>query len=90
MTSTATNSIIDPRLLEILCCPVDRSSLRLALAVEIEAINRRIALGEIRSAEGKLASAPLTDGLLRADGARIYPIRDGIPVLLPDEAYLLA
>ncbi len=53
---------VDPRLLEILVCPVTRSPLR---------YNRD--RGELISAAARLA----------------YPIRDGVPIMLPDEARTL-
>ena len=55
---------------------------------------RRVATIDVRMLE--LLACPLTKGLLRYDaereelispGARLaYPIRDGIPILLPSEA----
>lgn len=56
---TATSARIDPKLLEILVCPVTKSTL------EYDAANQ-----ELISRAAKLA----------------YPIRDGIPIMLPDEA----
>lgn len=53
---------VDPRLLEILVCPVTRSPLR---------YDRSKA--ELISAAARLA----------------YPIRDGVPIMLPDEARTL-
>ena len=53
---------VDPRLLEILVCPVTRSPLR---------YDRE--RGELISAASRLA----------------YPIRDGVPIMLPDEARML-
>jgi hypothetical protein len=50
---------VDPKLLEILVCPVTRS----ALTYDREA-------GELISKSAGLA----------------YPIRDGVPIMLPDEA----
>jgi uncharacterized protein YbaR (Trm112 family) len=50
---------VDPRLLEILVCPVTKTTL------------------EYDRARGELIS--------RAAGLA-YPIRDGIPIMLPDEA----
>jgi hypothetical protein len=50
---------IDPRLLEILVCPVTRGPLTYDRAK-----------GELVSASARLA----------------YPIRDGVPVMLPEEA----
>ena len=50
---------VDPRLLEILVCPVSRGPL------------------EYDRAKGELISR----------GARLaYPIRDGVPIMLPEEA----
>ncbi len=52
-------SRIDPKLLEILVCPVTKTTL------DYDAANQ-----ELVSRAAKLA----------------YPIRDGIPIMLPDEA----
>ena len=50
---------VDPRLLEVLVCPVTRGP----LSYDREA-------GELVSARARLA----------------FPIRDGVPIMLPDEA----
>jgi uncharacterized protein YbaR (Trm112 family) len=50
---------VDPRLLEVLVCPVTRTPLQYDRAA-----------GELISRAAKLA----------------YPIRDGVPVMLPEEA----
>ena len=62
MNATLPPPSVDPRLLEILVCPVTRSPLR---------YDRE--RGELISAAARLA----------------YPIRDGVPIMLPDEARTL-
>jgi uncharacterized protein YbaR (Trm112 family) len=77
--------MIAPELLEVLCCPADRSAVRLATAAELETLNARIASGAKNNAgtpvEGKLEAA-----IIRADGTFAYPVREEIPVMLIDEA----
>jgi uncharacterized protein YbaR (Trm112 family) len=59
MTDSFTNPGVDPRLLEVLVCPVTRGPLE---------YDRE--KGELISRSAKLA----------------YPIRDGVPIMLPEEA----
>lgn len=59
---TKSSQSIDPKLLELLVCPVSRKSLKYDKETQ-----------ELISEEAKLA----------------YPIRDGIPILLPEEAQKL-
>ena len=59
----ATMTTLDPKLLEILVCPVTKGALRYDAAA-----------AELISEQAQLA----------------YPIRDGIPIMLPDEARKLA
>ena len=60
--ATPAQAPVDPRLLEILVCPVTRDAL----------VYDRVA-NELISRKARLA----------------YPIRDGIPIMLPDEARAL-
>lgn len=60
---TARNAPLDPRLLEILVCPVTKGPLTYDRAA-----------GELVSRSAGLA----------------YPVRDGIPIMLPEEARPLA
>ena len=78
--------MIDPELLKILCCPETRQELRLAEAALVESLNRRITEGSLRNRAGRPVTEKLDGGLLRADGNFLYPIRQGIPVMLVDEA----
>jgi len=55
--------MLDPRLLEILCCPADRDG---------------------AACHGELEER--ADGLRCRNCGLLYPIVDGIPVMLPEEA----
>ena len=63
---------VDNELLEILCCPVTHQALRIADEAEL------------MSASAK-ASRLISEGLIREDGKILYPISDGIPLLVPEE-----
>jgi uncharacterized protein YbaR (Trm112 family) len=77
---------MDKRLLTILRCPVSHKGLSLLQADKLDAVNAAIAAGEVVSAAGEKLTAPLTEALITDDGKRLYPVNDGIPVLLEDEA----
>ena len=78
--------MLDPELLDILVCPETRAPLRMADDELLAALNRAVEGGAVRNRRGELLTDPVTAGLVREDGAVLYPIRDGIPIMLIDEA----
>ena len=78
--------MIDKELLAILACPETKEPVALAEEELIAELNSRIARGEVKNRAGKTVEAKLDGGLVRADGAYLYPIQDEIPILLLDEA----
>jgi len=77
---------VDPELLEILVCPETRQPVRLAEAAMLERLNEEIRAGRVRNRGGQTLSEPIQEGLLREDGKVLYPVDDGIPVMLVDES----
>ncbi len=78
--------MVDPQLLEILCCPETKEDVLLEQGELIEKINARIEGGELRNRGGEIVKEKMEAGLMRADRKYLYPIRDDIPIMLIDEA----
>tara|TARA_R110002096_G_scaffold46751_1_gene125120 strand:- start:14348 stop:14602 length:255 start_codon:yes stop_codon:yes gene_type:complete len=77
---------MDKRLLTILRCPVTRKGLDIVNKDVLERLNAAIEAGELVNNEGAPVVDALDEALITDDGKRIYPIDDGIPVLLEDES----
>lgn len=78
--------MIDPGFLAMLVCPTTHQPLREATAAEVARVNAAIQGGKAKNRAGAAVAAPVTAGLATADGAFLYPIQDGIPILLTAEA----
>lgn len=72
-------------LLPELRCPESHSRLVLADKELLERLNRQIAAGAIRNAGGSVVERAIDGGLVREDGRILYPVLDGIPIMLIDE-----
>lgn len=78
--------MISRELLDILVCPETKQDLSPAGEALISELNGRIARGALKNRGGNRVSEKLDGGLKRADNRFLYPVRDGIPVMLVEEA----
>ena len=63
---------VDKELLEILCCPLTHQALRVADEAALAKASAK-------------ASRLISEALVREDGKILYPISEGIPLLVPEE-----
>ena len=82
--------MVDPKLLEILVCPENKTPVTEADAALIGRINAAIEAGTLKNRAGEKVEERVDGGLIREDGAYLYPIRDDIPIMLIDEAIPLS
>jgi uncharacterized protein YbaR (Trm112 family) len=82
--------MLRPEVLTTLCCPEDRSALSSASESLITEINTLVRRGQLRNRAGQVVERRIDAGLVRAAGDMIYPVIEGIPVLVRDEAIPLA
>ena len=77
---------MDKNLLDIICCPVTRLPLEILDAARLDTLNAAIGNGVVRNASDEDVADPITEALISRDGRLVYPVRDGIPVLLAEES----
>ncbi len=74
--------MMNKRLLSVLCCPVTHKGLSVVRADQLKKINTAISAGKLANRDGAILSESLKEALVTDDGKIMYPINDGIPVLL--------
>jgi uncharacterized protein YbaR (Trm112 family) len=78
--------MLRPDLLAIVCCPEDHSPLATISDTLLSKLNGAIARRQLRNRAGRILEQPLDGGLQKASGELLYPIIDGIPILVREEA----
>jgi len=77
---------VSEELLEILVCPETKQPVALASEAVLTKLAREIEAGKVRNRGGEKVTKPITEGLVREDGKILYPVDDGIPVMLIEES----
>jgi uncharacterized protein YbaR (Trm112 family) len=77
---------MDKRLLSILRCPVTHKGLSLATSAVLKELNAAIDSGNLSNRDGRILVDVLSEALVTDDGKVLYPIANGIPVLLEGES----
>ena len=82
--------MVDASLVQILACPETHQPVHVADEATVARVNAAIAAGTLVNRNGASVSEAIQTGLIREDGAYLYPVRDEIPVMLIGEAIPLA
>jgi uncharacterized protein YbaR (Trm112 family) len=78
--------MLKPEVLSMLRCPEEQTALALASESLVEQVNHGILRRQVRNRAGRVLEHQLDGGLVTQSGEVMYPIIDGIPVLVRDEA----
>lgn len=77
---------MEKRLLQILRCPVTHKGLSVARRELLGRVNTAIGAGRLSNRDGAVLHEALTEALVTDDDKVLYPIANGIPVLLEGES----
>ena len=77
---------VDPKLLEIIRCPVTKNQVSVVKPELLEKINLKIRAGEACYADGSVVDSELEEGLITSTGTTIYRVDSSIPIMLEEKS----
>ncbi len=77
--------MLDQELIDILACPETKEPVRLADDDLVQRVNAAIDAKTLVNREGEPVTERIEAALVREDRKYLYPVRDGIPVMLIGE-----
>ena len=80
---------MEKRLLNLLRCPVTHKGLSLAKREMLGRVNAAIQAGGMSNRDGTVLADSIAEALITDDSKMLYPVVNGIPVLLEGESISL-
>ena len=81
---------IDPKLLDLIRCPLTRQPLASLPSDRLERLNELINARRIKARDDTPVITELADALVTEDGNIAYPVIDGIPVMMEEHGIQLS
>lgn len=69
-----------------LVCPQAHEPLQVASPEQVVQVNQGIEAGTLTTPSGAVVRDPIESGWINSAGTRLYPVRDGLPILLVSES----
>ena len=82
--------MVNASLVQILACPETHQPVHVADEATVARVNAAISAGTVKNRDGASVDEAIQTGLIREDGAYLYPVREDIPVMLIGESIPLA
>ncbi len=76
---------IDPKLLQILVCPITKLPVFILGPDKLSRLNGMISEGKLQTMDGETIVEPLQEALITSNKNMIYRIENNIPVMLEDQ-----
>ncbi len=77
---------MNKKLLDIICCPLTKLPLEILDTERLGQLNIAIEAGGIKNHAADTLTEDLPEALVTRDGRLVYPVREGVPVLLEEES----
>lgn len=77
---------INPKLLEILCCPRTKIPMVILEKDALSNLNKKVTEGKVIYNDGTAVDSEISEALITKNNELVYAIEDGIPIMIEEKS----